>query len=162
MDEHEIIIEWAGPFDYQEVIDKMKDGGKNPEYDGNDYGLYQIYGKHILCGSDTLLYIGKATQETFSIRFRDHRKWWLADEEEIQVYLGRVYDPQKHSKSDKWKSWEHDIDLAERILIYKYSPNYNNTGIGDKPSLSPFKKIRLVHAGNMHRLKSEDNELDYL
>ena len=48
MDKHEIIIEWTGPFDYQEVIDKMKDGGNDPEYDGNDYGLYKIYGKHIL------------------------------------------------------------------------------------------------------------------
>jgi hypothetical protein len=157
MDQHQIIIEWAGPFNYQEVIDKMKDGGKNPEYDGNDYGLYQIYGKHILCGSDTLLYIGKVTQETYSNRFKDHKKWWLANEEEIQVYLGRVYDPQKHSKSDKWKSWEHDIDLVERILIYKYSPNYNNTGIGDKPSLLPFKKILLIHEGNKHKLEKEDN-----
>jgi hypothetical protein len=157
MDEHKIIIEWAGPFEYQDVIDKMKDGGKYPEYDGNDYGLYQIYGKHILCGSDTLLYIGKAARETFSDRFKYHKKWWIADEEEIKVYLGRVYDPQKHSKSDKWKSWEHDIDLAERILIYKYSPNYNNASIGDKPSLLPFKKILLIHEGNKQKLGKEDN-----
>jgi len=50
-----------------------------------------------------------------------------------------------------------DVDKAESILIYKYSPNYNNTGIGDKPSLSPFKNISLIHKGKRHRLEIKDN-----
>jgi len=122
--------------------------------------VYQIYGKHILCGSDTLLYVGKATQQTFSRRFKDHKKWWVADEEEIEVYVGRVYDPERHSGKDNWESWEADITLAESILIYKYSPNYNNTGIGNKPSLSPFERVKLIHAGESHRLSKEDNAPD--
>ena len=121
---HEIKIKWEGPFEVEEIIEKMNDEGHPPDYDGNDYGLYQIYGKHILCGPNTLLYIGKATQQTFSKRFKDHKRWWLDDEEEIQVYVGRVYDSKIHSEKDNWKSWERDVGLAENILIYKYSPNY--------------------------------------
>ena len=154
---HEIKIEWEGPFSAKEVIEGMDDEGNPPDYDGEDYGLYQIYGKHILCGSDTLLYIGKATKQTFSRRFNDHKKWWLDDEEDIQVYLGRIYNPKRHSEKDNWKSWETDVSLSENILIYKYSPNYNNTGIGDKPSLSPFRKAMLIHKGKRHKLEKEDN-----
>jgi len=62
MDVCEIQIDWQGPFSVEEVIKKMDDEGASPNYDGEDYGLYQIYGTHILCGHNTLLYIGKATQ----------------------------------------------------------------------------------------------------
>ncbi len=48
--------------------------GQYPDW-GEDYGLYQIYGKHILCGKDTLLYIGEATEQTFSTRFKQHQHW---------------------------------------------------------------------------------------
>ena len=154
---HILQSDFGKVFEVEEIIEKMNDEGHPPDYDGNDYGLYQIYGKHILCGPNTLLYIGKATQQTFSKRFKDHKKWWLDDEEEIQVYLGRVYDSKIHSEKDNWKSWERDVGLAENILIYKYSPNYNNTGIGNKPSLSPFEKVKLIHTGKRHRLEKEDH-----
>ena len=156
MDVYEIQIEWQGPFSVEEVIKKMDDEGVPPDYDGEDYGLYQIYGTHILCGQNTLLYIGKATQQTFSRRFKEHKKWWLENEEDIQVYLGRIYEPSFHSKKDNWRAWERDVGLAENILIYKYSPNYNSTGISDEPSLSPFKKFKLIHRGKRHRLEPED------
>jgi|WetSurSiteA1Bulk_404760.scaffolds.fasta_scaffold46742_2 hypothetical protein len=156
MDTYEIQIEWQGPFSVEEVIKKMDDEGDPPDYEGEDYGLYQIYGTHILCGQNTLLYIGKAVKETFSQRFTYHKKWWLDNEEDIQVYLGRIYDPKFHSKKDNWESWERDVGLAENILIYKYSPNYNSTGISDEPSLSPFEKVKLSHAGKRHRLEPED------
>lgn len=58
MELYKIRIEWEGPYSLEEVITKMVDGGKNPDWDGNDYGLYQIYGRHILSGKNTLLYIG--------------------------------------------------------------------------------------------------------
>jgi len=77
MDRHKIKIEWCGPFSPEEVIKKMDDAGKLPDYGGEDYDLYQIYGKHILCGEDTLLYIGKAVEKTFAIRFRRHKKCWI-------------------------------------------------------------------------------------
>ena len=55
MDRYEIKIEWDGPFSLKEVVEKMDDAGQPPDYEGKDYGLYQIYGKHILCGKNTLL-----------------------------------------------------------------------------------------------------------
>lgn len=101
---------WSGPFTRESVISGFTDGGRAPEYDGEDYGLYQIYGKHILCGSDTLLYIGQATEQTFSRRFRQHERW-LAYEEDISVYLGRVYDPNRHTGSITSKDGRSMFDL---------------------------------------------------
>jgi hypothetical protein len=71
-------------------------------------------------------------------------------------HLGRIYDPKKHSERDNWESWKRDIELAEKILIYKYSPNYNLRGLSSPPFL-PFRKVRLVHAGRKNRLEKEDN-----
>ena len=31
-------------------------------------------------------------------RFKEHKKWWLENEENMQVYLGRIYEPKLHSK----------------------------------------------------------------
>jgi GNAT superfamily N-acetyltransferase len=151
---HKIEIEWEGPFEVEEVINEMTDEGKSPEYDGNDYGLYQIYGEHILCGKDTLLYIGKAPEQTFAVRFLQHKEW-LDDESGIQVYIGRIYDPERHSENDRWMSWEEDVDTAERIMIYKYSPNYNSRSLANPPKLD--SDVQLIHNGAKHRLECEDN-----
>ena len=153
---YQIRIVWEGPFRIQEVVRKKSDGGCHPKYDGEDYGLYQIYGKHILSGPETLLYVGQTTDQTFSGRFRQHFKEWLRREEGIEIYLGRVYDPLKHHEKDNWNTWEMDIKLAEQIIIYKYSPNYNNRSITNAPSLSPHKRVHLVHDGRPNKLKHKD------
>ena len=156
--EYEIKIQWEGPFSLNEVIQKMIDSGEDPDWDGKDYGLYQIYGRHILHDKNTLLYIGMATEQTFSQRFIEHRTWLLEDQDEddIRIYLGRIYDPKKHTKKENWKSWKKDMRLAEKILIYKYSPNYNSEGLTTEPDLSPYDSIRLVHLGEKNRLETED------
>jgi len=156
MDLYKIEIKWEGPLGLEEVIKEKTDGGERPDYDGDDYGLYQIYGKHILNGEDTLLYIGKTTGKTFSGRFKQHRKKWLSEEDNIQIYLGRVYNSKRHSERDDWGSWEDDIETAEKILIYKYSPNYNGREVGNSPRL-PFENVRLIHSGKRHKLEKEDN-----
>ena len=69
--------------------------------------------------------------------------------------LGESTSPNFIQKNN-WKTWERDVGLSENILIYKYSPNYNSTGISDEPSLSPFKKFKLIHRGKRHRLEPED------
>ena len=51
-------VEWEGPLS----LDAVK------ALDDDDCGLYQIYGRHIIFGDDSLLYIGM-TQQTFSHRF---------------------------------------------------------------------------------------------
>lgn len=154
---YQIDIDWVGPLSLSEVVVQMKDAGEPPIY-GNDYGLYQIYGRHILHGRDCLLYVGITTEQTFSDRFKQHETWLKEDqdEEDINIHLGRIYDPQKHSEKDGWMSWVRDVELAEKILIYKYSPNYNSEGLSVEPDLSPHRSVRLVHAGERGRLKEED------
>jgi hypothetical protein len=153
---YQIKIDWEGPLSIEKVIRFKNDGDSHPEYEGEDYGLYQIYGNHIVCGKDTLLYVGEATDQTFSSRVSQHFNEWLKNEEKISIYLGKVYDPRKHQKRDNWRSWEADVKLAEKILIYKYSPNYNNRNISDPPSLLPHKKVLLIHRGDRNRLKTKD------
>ena len=67
-----VTIEWEGSFCLDYVIDELN--GKD------DYGLYQIYGTHIVYGASSLLYIGKAEGLTFSQRFSQHRSEWLSEE----------------------------------------------------------------------------------
>ena len=77
-------IDWAGPFTPGHVVAKYADGGSPPRYEGTDYGLYQIYGNHIVAGK-TLIYVGKANRQTFSRRFKQHAKW-LDREAGLQVF----------------------------------------------------------------------------
>ena len=49
-------IEWEGPFTIDQVLE-LNDKSK-------DFGLYQIYGRHVIFGVGSLLYIGK-TEDTF-------------------------------------------------------------------------------------------------
>lgn len=110
-----------------------------------------------------MLYVGITTERPFSQRFKEHKMWLLdnndQDEKDVAIYLGRVFDPIKHSEKDKWKSWKRDIEIAEKILIYKYAPNYNSRELTSEPVLSPYKSIRLIHTGKPrkpHKLKPVD------
>lgn len=160
---YEIQIDWKAPFAVARVIKEMDDSGQSPRWDGKDYGLYQIYGKHMLGGNNTLLYIGKTTQRTFSRRFKDHRKWLLEDQyqKDVNIYLGRVYNPKRHSEKDDWKSWNADVADSEKILIYKYSPNYNGRELTTAPKLH-HQQVQLVHKGKRGRLQYKDVPKDYL
>lgn len=148
-------MDWSGSYDYDEVIRRFNDGGRPPLYAGADYGLYQIYGKHILSGSNALLYIGRATHQTFSARFRSHREW-LTKEAEIKIFLGRIYDRERHLSENDWEIWIRDVKIAECLLIHKYSPNYNSVSIAEAPALAPYKKVILEHLGQSQRLFPKD------
>lgn len=150
-------IQWAGPFRPRDVIDQFSEAGRAPDYDGKDYGLYQIYGRHILAGPNSLLYIGKATDQTFSARFRQHQQWLQKEYAGVRVHVGRLYIPGRHAwANDNWGFWEADVLLAERILIYKYSPHYNSVSISDPPNLSGFKRVEIANLGARGRLRERD------
>lgn len=159
MSEYEIKIDWSGPHSLTEVIETMNDGGSEANgWVGKDYGLYQIYGRHILYERNALLYVGIAIKQTFSQRFSQHKSWLIDDQEgnDIKIHLGRVDDPLRYSKEDQWKAWEEDVEIAEKILIYKYSPNYNSKELSIEPDLGGHVNIRLTHTGEVNRLKPFD------
>jgi hypothetical protein len=148
-------ISWDGPYTLREVIKKLTDLGEHPDYDGEDYGLYQIYGKHILGDPKALLYVGSAIEQTFSARFRQHESW-LIHEDLVRIYVGRIYSPRRHTARNDWATWKADVLLAERAMIYKYSPHYNSNSITERPLLNAYKKLVLVHSGQRNRLHKRD------
>jgi hypothetical protein len=150
-----IPVLWGGPYQPGDVIRDLADGGVHPTYAGEDYGLYQIYGRHILAGPDALLYLGRATQQTFADRFRQHAAW-LAQEEEVRVYVGRVYAPERHTSADEWASWVNDVCLAECVMIYKYSPHYNSVSVAEPPPLRGLHQVIVTHGGPRNRLHARD------
>lgn len=160
MDRYTIEIAWEGHLSIQEVIDKKNDGGsKSDNWAGGDYGVYQIYGPHILNKEDALLYVGKAVDETFSLRFRDHKINLLKDEDpdKIKIYLGRLESSSQYTPKYNWRIWYRDADIVEHILIYRYTPHYNSARLNQYPNLYQHNEIKLLHKGNMGRLSSEDN-----
>ena len=144
-----IIIQWEGPFSTEEVIEKLRDGGQAPDYGGEDYGLYQIYGSHILYGreKEALLYIGQTTQQTFSQRFSQHKGEWLNKEKNVSIYIGRLVEELYKSKT-VWQLWEDLVKIAESIMIYKYAPSYNSSKIGMYPDIKHYKEVKLIHNGS--------------
>ena len=139
------------------MTSQLSDGGRSPDYDGDDYGLYQIYGKHILAGPNSLLYVGQATEQTFAGRFRQHQQWLKNEYPGIYVHVGRLYMPERHVWANGgWGPWAPDVQLAERILIYKYSPHYNSFAIAEAPDLLGFTRVFIEHSGSRGRLEATD------
>jgi hypothetical protein len=119
-------IDWEGPFEVTKVIERKIDKKK-------DCGIYQIYGNHPIYGKDSLLYIGETTDNTFSERFKVHKRDWLDDKDlgQISAYLGDVYkqsgekyDEKKDMMSDE--EWKELVKQCEQLLIYAFGPSYNS------------------------------------
>ena len=116
MESQELIIhiDWSGPHTFAEVA----------SFDGpTDYGIYQVYGAHHVYGSDALLYIGKAPEQTFAVRFSQHR--WCPgnhDSARLQIYVGRLFGDRPRDIP----TWESHIDMAERLLIQAHNPAINS------------------------------------
>lgn len=146
---------WSGPHTWDTVIRTMDDAGRAPDDAGEDYGLYPIYGRHILAGEHALLYAGRATEQTFAGRFRNHRSW-LEDEERVRIYLGRLDLPERHAEADGWARWRRDVCLAENIMIDTYSPHYNSVSVAEPPVLGGVHSVVLMHYGERHRLDERD------
>ena len=77
-----IEIWWQEPF-------TKKDIKKNFSDQENSYGLYQIYGTHNISGPNTLLYIGKAADQTFSRRLIQH-DWTEFEASTTQFFIGQL------------------------------------------------------------------------
>lgn len=118
---------WTGPHSYETV--------KNMNGD-TDYGLYQIYGPHPASGADTLLYIGKAYDQTFRARFLGADKRWLNSDDpwNDNVTLMRIFTGRIHLTNDMQDQardlWETYVTNAERLLIASHAPPWNAQGVG--------------------------------
>jgi hypothetical protein len=118
-----IHIDWAGPYSLSDSASL-----KGP----TDYGVYQIYGAHHVYGSDVLLYIGRATHQTFATRIPQHG--WTAltpDHKRVSYYVGRLFGYETPTD----EIWCQHIDLAERLLIHAHSPAKNTQK--ELPGLEP-------------------------
>jgi len=119
---NKIEIWWHGPL-------KMDDIKRDYDNSYTSYGLYQIYGTHNISGPGTLLYIGKACDQTFSTRLKQ-QDWIDWEASATEFYLGQL-GGLKNIDDDEWSR---RINLAERLLIYFCAPPYNTqhlNGYGD-------------------------------
>lgn len=144
-----IHIDWDGPYHIEE-INELNDEKK-------DYDIYQIYGTHPVYGSNVLLYIGKADQQTFGARIKQESwndQYYTSDHKRIEIYVGRLAG-EKTPTADEWSK---QIDLAERLLILAHSPSYNSQGINSPCSSiddSDLKNIHLLNWGAYKNLLPE-------
>jgi hypothetical protein len=115
-----IHIEWDGPYRFDNTIG---DSRLVSSLIGHaDYGVYQIYGGHPVYGSSSLLYIGLAAAQHFGERVPQETQW--ADNRDagrVEVYVGRI----SGSRTPDDATWDNEIRLAERLLIYAHSPPMN-------------------------------------
>jgi hypothetical protein len=117
-----------------------------------DYGVYQIYGNHPFYGDDTLLYIGKAAQKTFSKRMKGHYDFDAYNLTRIHLgYFCEIddIDPQ---------NWEDAISEVEPILIKAHMPPLNGTGVKNLLG-SPEQNILVFNWGEKGRLFQEVSNL---
>ncbi len=118
----DIHIFWEGPYSL-EGLSQLND-------ESQDYGIYQIYGHHLLYGSSVLLYIGQANDQTFKKRIKQgHWEYYEPDLENKQIYVGRLAG-HKFVTQDEWAE---KIDQAEKLLIYAHAPAYNTSNTCNIP-----------------------------
>ena len=143
-----IHIDWIGGHTLEEVKKLTA---------GDDYGLYQIYGTHPIYGSDVLLYIGKAEQQTLGVRIQQHEKWaYTSDANNIRVYTGHLGANTEVSDEE----WTKLIDIAERLLIYTHKPAYNSSNINTM--LKVPIEAHVFNWGNFRSLMPEVSAFRYL
>jgi len=119
-------IQWAGPFSWegkQKSEHPLVYPSVNDLNGSTDYGVYQVYGCHAIYGVDTLLYIGKACEQTFAVRLRQESDWrFHGDLQRLTVYVGRLSG---WNGTPSNTEWEEHINHAEKLLILAHKPAYN-------------------------------------
>jgi hypothetical protein len=140
-----IEIEWDGPIEYSQTKGLKE---------STDFGLYQIYGTHPIFGADSLLYIGKASEQYISTRLGQHENWLFREPSKIELYIGRLGSTMQ---PDNEQSWTKEIDLAERLLIYNCAPPYNTQFLTDYGQIEGV--VIVTNYGKRHRLPFEVSSL---
>jgi len=141
-----IHIQWQGPFSIEEAL-KLRD-------EDVDYGIYQVYGANAVYGLGTLLYLGKAQEQTFGQRIKQER-WpdWELFEGKVEFYVGRLHGSSTPSDS----LWSKQIALAEALLIAAHKPSHNSSGIGylSKKLDRALRELHILNWGDFAKLLPE-------
>ena len=137
-----IHIMWEGPYSLSQ-LSQLKDSSR-------DYGVYQIYGGHPVYGSDVLLYIGKADQQTFGVRIGQENWLWNRDSDRIRLYVGRLSGRKAPSPED----WSGEIAKAEKLLIYAHQPACNAQYINLREN-GDLEDVHVMNWGNHRDLMPE-------
>ena len=142
-------IEWEGPFTSDEVLEL---GDPN-----RDFGLYQIYGRHVIFGDNSLLYIGEVATKgrTFSQRFVEHTEW-LKEEEGVFIRVGRI-NKKDYDEADR----QQVLKDTEALTIYWHSPPYNSDNI-DNYNGQPLKVINDGKRGDLCERLSAGDKMTFL
>ena len=141
-------IEWEGPYTFADAL-TLND-------EEEDYGVYQVYGEHVVFGDDALLYIGIAREQTFGRRLSQHKKWL---EEDNEIVVGRIAESDyKHDPPD-WADWHELLEDVESLEIYWHSPPYNSKNINHYHG----QPLILINEGERVRLSAccESDEMPY-
>ncbi len=139
---HLIQLEWEGPYKLLELASITDDCF--------DYGVYQIYGKHPVYGSDVLLYIGKADYQTLGKRISQENWLNTNDSNNLKIYVGRLHGPNTPTEAQ----WSNEIDLAERLLIYVHKPAFNARSISSLPD-TELQNVHILNWGHYRDLLPE-------
>jgi len=106
-----------------------------------DYGIYQIYGDHPVYGENTLLYIGKAKEQTYSVRLRQHNDLF---ESHIPVFRKLCLSYFCNTEDVNYENWKGHIDSSEKLLINAHFPAYNSQEVKRPIDKDYFKKELLI------------------
>ena len=111
---------WDGPLSVAQVLSLGGD---------RDYGVYQVYGRHVVFGAGALLYVGMARDRPFGTRFGEHAASWLSTGDDISIRLGRIADADVTPSDSDWSEWKQNVSEIEALTIFWHSPPYNSKNI---------------------------------
>lgn len=141
-----IHIYWEGPSSLSDITEDKVSGNDEKI----DYGIYQIYGGHPIYGHDVLLYIGKASEQTFSKRISQEAHWWFnQDSNNVKIYLGRLC-----GETPSENTWSTQITKAEKLLIYSHRPAQNSSNI-NSIRIEELKNTHVINYGSYRSLLPE-------
>lgn len=127
--------------------------------EGHHYGIYQIYGTHPIYGKDSLLYIGKAQDQTFGNRLKQHWDFDVNHFSEISyLHIGMI---QKWDGYANHVNWGDVINDIERVLIVANCPAFNSIGIKGTVETKYIEHLLVINWGNYGRMLPEVSSLKY-
>jgi hypothetical protein len=129
-----ILVDWSGPHTFEKA---------SQLHEHNDYGLYQVYGRHLVYGNGVLLYIGCAPDRTLGIRIAERGNCY--NDQPFEFHVGRLI-----GRTPDNETWGQHIKLAEQLLINVHAPFLNVQH--NREDLGP--ELNHVHVFNYRQYRS--------